>query len=70
VSGALPDTLPDTLPEDNLLNAPEMATKLDLAIAYEEIGDKEGARELLDEVIGGGSNEQIQQATVMRAKLG
>ncbi|MEB0135670.1 FimV/HubP family polar landmark protein [Actimicrobium sp. CCC2.4] len=56
--------------EDNLLNEPEMATKLDLAIAYEEIGDKEGARELLDEVISGGSNEQVRQATAMRAKLG
>ncbi|MFL6674685.1 MAG: FimV/HubP family polar landmark protein, partial [Massilia sp.] len=31
----------------------EMETKLDLAIAYQEIGDKEGARELLDEVIKG-----------------
>ena len=33
----------------------EMETKLDLAIAYQEIGDKEGARELLDEVIRGGN---------------
>src|SRR5690606_24289176 len=32
----------------------EMATKLDLASAYEEIGDKEGARELLEEVVRGG----------------
>ena len=33
----------------------EMETKLDLAIAYQEIGDKEGARELLEEVIRGGN---------------
>ena len=47
----------------------EMETKLDLAIAYQEIGDKEGARELLDEVIKGGSNEQIGRANEMRVKL-
>eukprot|EP01034_Spumella_vulgaris_P038417 gene38417-47435_t len=40
----------------------EMDTKLDLAIAYQEIGDKEGARELLDEVIRGGSDDQVARA--------
>jgi pilus assembly protein FimV len=48
----------------------EMDTKLDLAIAYQEIGDKEGARELLDEVIRGGSDDQIARASTMRAQLG
>ncbi|KQW97305.1 pilus assembly protein FimV [Massilia sp. Root418] len=48
----------------------EMDTKLDLAIAYQEIGDKEGARELLDEVIRGGSDDQVSRATSMRALLG
>jgi len=48
----------------------EMETKLDLAIAYQEIGDKEGARELLDEVIKGGSAEQVGKANAMRTKLG
>ncbi|MEO7494413.1 MAG: FimV/HubP family polar landmark protein [Massilia sp.] len=47
----------------------EMETKLDLAIAYQEIGDKEGARELLDEVIKGGSGSQVSKANEMRAKL-
>ncbi|MES2316677.1 MAG: FimV/HubP family polar landmark protein [Pseudomonadota bacterium] len=47
----------------------EMETKLDLAIAYQEIGDKEGARELLDEVIKGGSSDQVGKANEMRAKL-
>ena len=47
----------------------EMETKLDLAIAYQEIGDKEGARELLDEVVKGGSDEQIGRANEMRVKL-
>jgi pilus assembly protein FimV len=48
----------------------EMDTKLDLAIAYQEIGDKEGARELLDEVIRGGSDDQVARASSMRALLG
>jgi pilus assembly protein FimV len=47
----------------------EMETKLDLAIAYQEIGDKEGARELLDEVIKGGNVEQSSRASAMRASL-
>jgi pilus assembly protein FimV len=47
----------------------EMETKLDLAIAYQEIGDKEGARELLEEVIKGGSSEQASRANAMRAGL-
>lgn len=47
----------------------EMATKLDLAVAYQEIGDKEGARELLDEVLKDGSSEQIEQAKTMLASL-
>ena len=48
----------------------EMATKLDLASAYEEIGDKEGARELLDEVVKGGDGDQQKKARAMLAKLG
>ncbi|MBI1835488.1 MAG: FimV family protein [Burkholderiales bacterium] len=47
----------------------EMATKLDLAVAYQEIGDKEGARELLDEVLKGGSGEQVEKAKEMLAQL-
>ncbi len=47
----------------------EMETKLDLAIAYQEIGDKEGARELLDEVIRGGNPEQAARASSMRSAL-
>lgn len=47
----------------------EMATKLDLAVAYHEIGDKEGARELLDEVLKGGTPDQIEKAQSMLAQL-
>ncbi|WP_394779214.1 FimV/HubP family polar landmark protein [Undibacterium sp.] len=48
----------------------EMATKLDLAVAYHEIGDKEGARELLDEVLKGGTSDQVHKAQTMLAQLG
>jgi pilus assembly protein FimV len=47
----------------------EMDTKLDLADAYQEIGDKEGARELLDEVLRGGNPEQVAKANRMKADL-
>jgi pilus assembly protein FimV len=50
-------------------NVAEMATKLDLAIAYQEIGDKEGARELLDEVVKGGTSEQTEKARQILQKI-
>jgi pilus assembly protein FimV len=43
----------------------EVATKLDLAKAYEEMGDKDGARELLNEVLKEGDAAQQQQAKQM-----
>jgi pilus assembly protein FimV len=48
----------------------EVATKLDLAKAYEEMGDKDGARELLNEVVREGDAAQQGQAKQMLAKLG
>lgn len=48
----------------------EVATKLDLAKAYEEMGDKDGARELLNEVLTEGDAAQQGQAKEMLAKLG
>jgi pilus assembly protein FimV len=58
-----------TLGETSYSNTAEMATKLDLASAYQEIGDREGARELLEEVIKGGDSEQSEKAKVLLAKL-
>jgi pilus assembly protein FimV len=43
----------------------EVATKLDLAKAYEEMGDKDGARELLAEVMKEGDAAQQQQAQTL-----
>ncbi len=47
----------------------EVATKLDLAKAYEEMGDKDGARELLNEVMKDGDSAQKGQAQQLLAKL-
>jgi pilus assembly protein FimV len=47
----------------------EVATKLELAKAYEEMGDKEGARELLNEVSKEGNAEQQAKAQGMLAGL-
>jgi len=44
----------------------DVETKLELAQAYEEMGDKEGARELLQEVLGEGNAAQKEAA---RSKL-
>ena len=48
----------------------EIATKLDLAKAYEEMGDKDGARELLNEVMKDGDAAQKGQAQQLLVKLG
>ena len=48
----------------------EVATKLDLAKAYEEMGDKDGARDLLNEVLQEGDAAQKQQAQTMMDALG
>jgi pilus assembly protein FimV len=47
----------------------DAATKLDLAKAYQEMGDKDGARELLDEVLKEGDAAQQQQAHTMLSAL-
>ena len=48
----------------------EVATKLDLAKAYQEMGDKDGARELLNEVVKEGDAAQRGQAKQMLSSLG
>lgn len=48
----------------------EINTKLDLAKAYEEMGDLEGARELLQEVIGEGSPDLVEQAGAILDRIG
>ncbi len=47
----------------------EVNTKLDLAKAYEEMGDLEGARELLQEVLVEGSGDLVAQAQTILARI-
>ena len=47
-----------------------MATKLDLALAYSDIGDKDGARELLEEVVRNGDQTQADRARQLIGELG
>lgn len=46
----------------------EVNTKLDLARAYMEMGDREGAREILQEVLGEGDAGQKAEATKLMAE--
>jgi pilus assembly protein FimV len=48
----------------------DAATKLDLAKAYQEMGDVEGAREILQEVLHEGDDEQKTEAQSLLARLG
>jgi pilus assembly protein FimV len=48
----------------------DAATKLDLAKAYQEMGDVEGAREILQEVLHEGDDEQKKEAQAILGKLG
>ena len=47
----------------------EVQTKFDLAKAYQEMGDKDGAREILQEVISEGDSEQKSAAETVLASL-
>ena len=69
------DLSPSTISGPSTVTGPgngqwqEMASKLDLASAYGEIGDKEGARELLQEVVRGGDASQQQRARELLASI-
>ncbi|MDF3934640.1 FimV/HubP family polar landmark protein [Pseudomonas citronellolis] len=54
---------------DFLSGADEAATKLDLARAYIDMGDAEGARDILDEVISEGSDQQQKEARELLERL-
>ena len=48
----------------------DVATKLDLASAYKEMGDAAGAREILEEVVRDGDEQQRAAANALMQKLG
>jgi pilus assembly protein FimV len=52
-----------------LSDADEAATKLDLARAYFEMGDSDGAREILEEVLREGNEDQVKDARTLLSKL-
>jgi pilus assembly protein FimV len=54
---------------DFLSDADEIATKLDLARAYIDMGDTDGAREILDEVKEEGTGEQQQEAEELLGRI-
>ncbi|WP_257281501.1 FimV/HubP family polar landmark protein [Endozoicomonas sp. ISHI1] len=72
----LGDGLPDlesVLEDDDLdflSDDDEAATKLDLARAYIDMGDNEGARDILLEVLESGSDEQKQEAQALMEQAG
>lgn len=54
---------------DFLTDADETSTKLDLARAYIDMGDREGAKDILDEVLIEGNEEQQSEAKDLLARL-
>jgi pilus assembly protein FimV len=54
---------------DFLSGTDEAATKLDLAQAYIDMGDSDGARDILNEVVSEGSDEQKSEAREMLSRL-
>ena len=54
---------------DFLSGTDEAATKLDLAQAYIDMGDSDGARDILNEVVSEGSAEQKSEAAEMLSRL-
>ena len=59
----------DTATESGMPGWDETATKLDLAKAYIDMGDAEGARSILDEVMAEGNDSQKQQARSLVAQI-
>lgn len=59
----------DDLDFDFFSGSDEIATKLDLARAYIDMGDSQGARDILDEVVKDGDDSQRQEAEDMLSRL-
>jgi pilus assembly protein FimV len=55
--------------QTEISSSEEVATKLDLAKAYQEMGDLEGARELLQEVVNEGDAAQREAAQTLLSEL-
>ena len=56
--------------DEPISDSDESSTKLDLAVAYEAMGDKDGAKEILNEVVAEGNEEQVAEAKKLLEKWG
>jgi len=67
----IPEIDPDSDDDDLgfLSDSDETATKLDLARAYIDMGDAEGAKDILDEIIKEGNDQQKQEAESLLARV-
>ena len=68
--GTLPGAALDETSVSMAGDIDEIQTKLDLAQAYVDMGDNEGARGILDEVMQEGNDGQREQAKTLIDKLG
>ena len=67
------ESLPEASEDEDLVIAAEangMSTKLDLARAYMDMGDEDGARQILEEVIAEGSEENKAEAGALLERIG
>lgn len=69
----IPDFDPENDDDSNLeflSDNDETATKLDLARAYIDMGDADGAKDILDEIVEEGNDQQKKDAESLLARLG
>ncbi|WP_170287369.1 FimV family protein [Halioglobus maricola] len=67
------DVIGEDEEDEDLVIAAEantMSTKLDLARAYMDMGDEDGARQILEEVVSEGTGEQKTEASELLERLG
>jgi len=76
-NSALEFEIPDFDPEndddsnlDFLSDNDETATKLDLARAYIDMGDSDGAKDILDEILDEGTDQQKKEAEALLSRIG
>lgn len=68
----LPDIDPEGTDEDDLdfmSDSDETATKLDLARAYIDMGDEDGAKDILDEIIKEGNDQHKKEADELMKRI-
>jgi FimV N-terminal domain len=69
----IPDFDPENDDDSNLdflSDNDETATKLDLARAYIDMGDADGAKDILDEILEEGNDQQKREAETLLARIG